>query len=109
MKPSDVVADPDGQSVWASIIQDGRPVGRGGGAEFLVNVVGEINLESAAALRQLARRSNRSGYDGSPLARLVDCLLGENPDRLSMGSTLEHAGEAPVCRAGRKNVPARGG
>ena len=86
IKPYEVVAAEDGQPVWASLVKDGIPIGRGGGSEFLVNQVDEINLESPAAVRQLAQRSNRGGYDGSPLARLVDCLLGEHPDRLSMGS-----------------------
>jgi hypothetical protein len=86
MKPYDVVAAEDGKPVWASFVKDGTPVGRGGGAGFLVNAVDEINLESPRAIRALAQRSNRSAYNGSPLARLVDCLLGENPDRLCMGS-----------------------
>lgn len=86
MKPYYVMPDQDGQPVFASIVKDGEPVGRGGQAEFLVNLTDEINLESPAELRQIAQRSNRSGYGGSPLSRLVDCLLGENPDTLCMGS-----------------------
>ncbi len=85
MKPYYLMPDQEGQPVWASIVKDGKPVGRGGTAEFIVNLADEINLESPPELRRIAQRSNRSGYGGSPLSRLVDCLLGENPDKLCMG------------------------
>jgi len=86
MKPYYIMADEDGQPVFVSIVKDGKPVGRGGQAEFIVNLADEINLESPVELRRIAQRSNRSGYAGSPLSRLVDCLLGEHPDILCMGS-----------------------
>ena len=90
MKPYTIMADSDGQPVWASIVKDGEPVGCGGTAEFVVNLTDEINLESPAELRRIAMRSNRSfgsaGSSGSPLSRLVDCLLGEHPDILCMGN-----------------------
>lgn len=86
MKPYYIMADQDGQPVFASIVKAGEPVGCGGQAEFIVNLADEINLESPPELRRIAQRSNRSGYAGSPLSRLVDCLLGENPDKLCMGS-----------------------
>ncbi len=90
MTPYTVMTDQEGQPVWASIIKGGVPIGSGGTAEFIVNLTDEINLESPAELRRISMRSNRSfgaaGSSGSPLSRLVDCLLGEHPDILCMGN-----------------------
>jgi hypothetical protein len=60
----EVITAQDGQPVWASLVRDGTPIGRGAGSSLLVNLVDEITLESPRAIRALAQRSNRGGYGG---------------------------------------------
>lgn len=90
MAPYGIVKDGNGDPVFASLVKDGVPVVAGHGtSHFLVNVADEINLDSPAPLRQIALRSNRFAHT-QPMNRLVEFLLGGEPDTLVGTSVFAH-------------------
>ena len=90
MTPYKLIRDEHGELVIASLIKDGVPVVAGHGtSHFLVNVADEINLESPERVRQIALRSNRFAHT-EPMNRLVEHLLGEEPDTLVRTSVFSH-------------------
>ncbi len=86
MAPYHIIRNGNGESVFASIVKDGKPVVAGHGtSHFLVNVADEIHLESTDGEKQTAIRSNSHAHE-QPMNRQVEYLLGHQPDTLFMGS-----------------------
>jgi hypothetical protein len=82
--PYYVIKNEKGESIFASLVVNGKPVvSVHGTSHFLVNVADEIHLESPESDRQMAIRSNLH-HHAQPMNRQVEYLLGDSPDTLFM-------------------------